>query len=273
MFCVSDLKWVGLFVAQQSVDSWRTPMGNKTRVLQQSAHPYQTAGLGAAEFMAYHKVTQVGKIFRKSLAQPVVLDFIQFSLEEKPPSMEMLGLSGQCITSFIMKRFLLRLLEERCNLSSSCGLCFADIPKAHDTGVCTLLESPQHVPYLGPAAEHPHLPFSLWWAWQKGEPCSLVDAERCLLHSTNQLPTAQFWFVSRDFSVLGTAYSCFSQGLDWDPGCPSLRAACKDTRAGEPQLKAEDAPGSWRSPSTIDTQRSQRLKLGCIPGVGLNVVS
>lgn len=99
----------------------------------------------------------------KSLVQPVALEFIQLGLEEKPLSMEMHSLSGQCITFFIMKRFLLGLLVERCNLSSSCRLCFAYIPpKAHDTGVCTLLESPQCVLCLGPAAEHPYLPFFLW---------------------------------------------------------------------------------------------------------------
>lgn len=87
-----------------------------------SAHPYQTAGLKAAEFMVCHKVSQVGRIFRKRLVQPVVLGFIQLGLEEKPSSMEMYNLSWQCITFFIMERFLLGLLEERCNLSSSCKL-------------------------------------------------------------------------------------------------------------------------------------------------------
>lgn len=57
----------------------------------------------------------------KSLVQPVALEFIQLGLEEKPLSMEMHSLSGQCITFFIMKRFLLGLLVERCNLSSVAG--------------------------------------------------------------------------------------------------------------------------------------------------------
>lgn len=153
--------------------------------------------------MISHKITHVGRIFRKSLLQPAVLDFTQLSLEEKPLSMEMHGLSGQCITLFIMKRFLFSgLLEGRCNLSSRCRLCFAYIPKAYDKGVYAFLESPQHVLCLRPAAELPHVLFSLWWAWQKGEACSLVDAECCLLHSTNQLPTVQFWLVSRDFFFL-----------------------------------------------------------------------
>lgn len=58
-----------------------------------SAHPYQTAGLKATEFMVCHKVSQVARIFRKCLVQPVALDFIQLGLEEKPSSMEMYNLS------------------------------------------------------------------------------------------------------------------------------------------------------------------------------------
>lgn len=152
--------------------------------------------------MVYHKVSQVGRIFRKCLVQQVPLDFIQLGLEEKPSSMEMQGPFGQCVTFFIMKRFLLGFLEERCNLSSSCRLCFAYILKAHDTGVCTLLESLQHVFSLELAAEHPHLPFSLWRAWQKGEPCSWW-----MLSALGSTPIINFLWSSSDL-FLGISLFC-----------------------------------------------------------------
>ena len=145
------------------------PTGSKMGVLQQAVRPSQTTGLGAAEFVVYHKVTQKdpqevscptsNQVMVSSEVRPGCSGLYPVgSWKKNLQGWKLHCLSGQGMTVLIMKKFLSGFLVEMCNLSSSCRLRFAYIPpRAHDTGVCTLLESLRAVPCLGPAAEHPHL--------------------------------------------------------------------------------------------------------------------
>jgi len=96
-------------------------MGSKTGVLQQAAWPSQTTGMGTAVFVVYHKVSQVGKILRKSLVQTltkavsalrsdqVAQDFIRLGPGKNLQGWRLHGLSGQCMTVLIMEKFLILL--------------------------------------------------------------------------------------------------------------------------------------------------------------------